>query len=68
MDEQNIVIEQVDILDELMSEYRAGRTPDGILMNRAIELGIDVSEVKLVVGGTYGSVYENEDEDGCEQG
>lgn len=56
-------IEAVDLVDTLLSKYGMGITPTGEELNRAIELGLDVSEIKLVAEDTYGTIIEDEDDD-----
>lgn len=51
-------MEAVDIVDDLMRLFAQGREPTANTLNRAKELSINVSEIKEVVGGTYGLVGE----------
>lgn len=59
-------LDSVEIVDTLMSKFSAGIVPTGDEFNRALELGIDIEEIKLVVGGTYGSITEDEDTSGSD--
>lgn len=56
-------IEAVDLVDTLVSKYGMGVTPTGEELNRAIELGLNIEEIKLVAEGIHGTITEDDGSD-----
>lgn len=54
-------IEAVDLVDTLMTKYSMGITPTGEELNRAVELGLRVDEIKLVAEVTHGDLCEDDE-------
>lgn len=55
-------LEAVDLVDVLLTKYGMGITPTGDELNRAIELGLDVTAIREVAEETYATVSEDDDE------
>lgn len=49
-------MECVDLVDTLMGKLSVGQEPTGEEINRASELGVNLSEIREVVGATYGDI------------
>ena len=56
-------VRAVDLVDTLMSKYRMGITPTADEMNEAIDLGINLIELREVVETENGTVTEIDDFD-----
>jgi len=54
-------IEAVDLVDTLLGKFGMGVTPTGEEFNRAIELGLNVEEIKLVAEATHGGLEEDDE-------
>lgn len=54
-------IEAVDLVDTLLGKYGMGVTPTGSELNRAIELGLNIEEIKLVAESNHAGIGEDDE-------
>lgn len=53
-------LEAVDLVDVLLTKYGMGITPTGEELNRAIELDLDIQEIKAVAEANHGTIGEDD--------